>query len=909
MRRLRAWLSRLIDVGRVARHDRDLAHELDGHLQLHVDEQVRDGVAPEEARRRAILALGGLEPTKERYRDRRGLPIVNQTIQDLRYGARVFRRSPGFTITAVLTLAIGIGFNTAVFSLVNAAMLAPLPVSNSRELVWIYAPQAFPYEEFHLPFAVERNLFAGVASVRRDETTFRNGVDIEQVQGEGISGNYFEVLGVAPHVGRALSAGDDLPSAEPVVVISDSLWRRRFNADPAIIGQAVDLRWSDFSRAYFVVGVMPPGFGGALSPWEPAEYWVSHIRRREDVQAATSRFFRGISPGSMNNTLIGRRQQGVTVEQVQSFANLWGHSVRAKLSRNVDPAVTVRESRVVRLPFDPQARVPPAWMAAGIMVVAGFVLVIGVGNLASLMLARGVVRRREVAVRVTLGAGRWRLLRQLTTEGLLLGVAGGAAGLVVAAWLISMGLIGLPAGFSVTWSAQAASIGVPLHWRVLLFTAVTALAAGVFVGLAPVRQAWRTNLLEALATGAGAASRPGRSRIRYWAVVPQVSLALALLIAAGVAVVELTKVAFWSSGYETEQAVFVEPGLPGHAAILLSMTREERAAFYRRLVDRARDSPAIASVALTDRSPVRHVYSTGSLTSKEGFAAGVSYRTDILSVTPAYFEILGIPLLFGRSFDGRDTENALRVGIIDTDLAASLWPDQNPIGRHVTWPAGGLTPSSRPSEWVEIVGVVGGVRAPLSEGATAPTLYTPHAQGGLPGMLIARARGSQGNAIQALKEAVGAADPRFGVVKSGTLADEVNRLRHPRRLAAALLGFSGVVGLVLACLGVYGVVSYSVAERVQELGIRVALGADRGDLVRLVLREGALTAVAGTVLGLVLAFSVTRIAASLVVNMPATNPLVFLVAPALLSAMVLLACYVSARRAARVDPIAVLKMT
>jgi putative ABC transport system permease protein len=611
----------------------------------------------------------------------------------------------------------------------------------------------------------------------------------------------------------------------------------------------------------------------------------------------------------------------VTFEQVHAFASLWAQrQTTAKGAWGTGVfgryGLAVSNTPQVLLPFD-AAGATPSRLGAGLMVVTSLVLIIGVANLAGLLMARGVVRRSEVAIRLTLGAGRWRVARQLVTEGLLIASVGAMTGLVLSRWLVTTLLDRMPNRFARGYSQQIA-LGVPLDLSVLLFTVLLALGVGLVIGIAPLRQANTTNLTEALSGASYGASRRGRARLRHWIVIPQVALSLALLLVAGVAVRALLKVALVPPGYEPERAAFVEVESRLERAVKAEdedAYLSERAVVWRRMLEIAETSPGIEAAAIADALPTRP--GGGGVISREDYESGnASTEAQLSQVTPGYFEVLGIPFLQGRNFDARDAPTSPKVTIVDEQLASRLWPGQSALGRllafYSTPPPGVRT--SQPLIWREVIGVVGAVRGPLSEGWPYSFAYALAAQDDqMPyayihgEALIARGRGSDRDLIRTLREAVAQADPDLGIIQSRMIGDVVNERRYPRRVAATLLAFSGLAGLLLAGVGLYGVVSYSVMQRLRELGIRAALGADRGAIARLVVKEGLGVAAVGSVFGSILAYAGIRVTAHLLLPIPTVDASAWMAGPLLLAIVVLAACSLPARRAARVDPVEVLR--
>jgi len=909
--------------------DRELDDEVRHYLEMATDEYRKAGLDPARAARAARVEVGSVEAVKERVRGSGWESVVDATWRDLLYGIRMLRRSPGFAAVAVVVLAIGIGVNTAMFSIINAVLLRDMPVKAPRELAFIYSgdperrPMAATYGDYQ-EIAGNTGLFSGVAASRWDDANLRLGPDIERLVGEQVSGNYFDVLGISPKLGRGFQpAVDEVSGASLVVVISDALWRRRFNAASNAIGQTLPLGYSysaEQPRLYTVVGIMGPAFMGVsvVSPWTSTDYWVPIVQRASD-SLATRR------PAQLPvEVVFGRMRPGVAREQVQAFATVWGRAIDsadgpAGMNRSYDRVVL--NSRRALLPFD--RTVAPSRLGAGLMIVASLVLLISVTNLAGIVVARGVVRRSEVAIRLTLGASRWRLARQLATEGLLLAALGGAGGIITSRWLLAILLDHLSLGFAGSSNmGRQVSLGVPIDGHVIVFTMLVCAGVGLVVGLAPVRQASNRDLVSTLSGATLATPRQVRSRLRYWILVPQVCVSLALLLAAGVAVRSLLKVALVEPGYEPDAAVYASFDMPSALRAPdaeRDKIRIRRDASVRRLLEMTEASPAVEAAALASVLPTGGPIGsrTSGVTTRERFpAVSQSPVANMAEVTASYFQVLGIPVKQGRGIDAHDGPNTPKVAVINELVASRLWPGESPIGHYLAYTSGsstgprGQVANQKPPDWLEVVGVVGAVTSPLSEGAAKPFVYTPltQASGGLGyPMIVARGRGTTAQTVDLIRGEVARLDGEVGMIQARTIGAAVDEMRYPRRLAAGLLGFSGLVGLLLASVGLYGVVSYSVVQRLKELSIRAALGADRRDITMLVMKEGARAAAVGAAFGLVLAFIGIRILSNQVMPIPALDLTTVLGAPALLGVVILAACYIPARRASRVDPMDVLR--
>ena len=578
------------------------------------------------------------------------------------------------------------------------------------------------------------------------------------------------------------------------------------------------------------------------------------------------------------------------------------HPIRTKQR---EWGLIVRESRQIWLPFDPRRQIVPERLAIGLMTVAGLVLLIATANLAGLLMARGVSRRAELGIRLTLGASRWRIARQLLSESVALACVGGAVGLGLARALIVFFLDQTPTQFGRS-NAGAYQLEVPLNLTVFLFTAGLCVAAGFLVGVAPARQASRTDLLTVLGGSTGTASRR-TARLRHWIVVPQICLSLVLLLVAGALARPLVRAELTPPGYKPDGLVFAEFDL----STFRSATEEEelnrqarREVFYPRLLDRTSKLPELATTALSSTPPFEPMRSW--VIDRDQYPAGRHWWVAHASVSAGYFNTLEMSLLRGRAFDTRDRKDVPRTAIICERLALWLWPNQNPIGQYLGrhWPESLIEP-----EWLEVIGVVNEVQTPLSEGAGNPTIYTSIEQDGRPYIRTILARGSDapGNLERAMRQAIVESDDTAQIYRSGSASDAIATVRYPRRMAVGILMLSGLMGLVLASMGIYGVVSYSVAQRLREMGIRAALGAGRAQLIRLIIIDGIKVVTIGSILGVAGAFAAFRAGTKLVAGLPALDAATLVVVPIVLTAVILAACYLPARRAGRVDPITVLR--
>jgi len=843
---------------------------------------------------------------------------------DLKQGLRLMRRGPVFTVTAVIVLSLGIGVNTALFSVINALFFTTLPVKAPDELFYIYtkneAGQVMASVEpaFFDEFGPRGEALSDFTGHWRVNTRVTADDLTELAHGEWIHTNYFSLLGVEMRLGRPLEPADaDVAVPGLAVVISDKFWKKRFGGRLDVVGTRVRLNESHGT----IVGVAAEGFEGLSDPWTPTMFWVSGSKMQAE------NFGRPPTPARYVGGPIGRLKPGVSFEQFESFFAVMVPEWRASKIDRLRPhaktpadferwkrsaeATTYPLYRAadVRMPFNPEGRLIPIGLLAGMVTMVALVLLIAASNIAGLLMARGVARTGEVAVRRALGAGIGRLSRQLLTESVVLATVGGALGLFVAYTMVGLFRAYTPSRFAVEPS---------VNWRVLLFAIAVCIGAGVLVGLAPALQAARVNVLEALSNGV-AGTRRVRARLRHWIVIPQVALTMVLLLVAAVHTRTLLQIERADPGYSTNGVVVLTVGRweprpqrrMNDAAVQEVEARKVRQ-FNRDILARVAQLPEVTNVALTSALPVAESFGElQSVIAYEDYVTNAPPRGAAVrvQVSDGYFDAVGIRLRAGRMFDDRDgpyEQFGPRVAIISEALARKAWPAGNAVGQQFT------VLSANPGqkvEWLEVVGVVNDVDPVLNERGHRPLVYVPVKQQwrGAASHLLIRGVGDRDAFIRAAKAAVIGADTFAEVTQVRTLDQVVAEILYPRRLAAAMLVAGGVIGLVLSCIGLYGVVSYSVAQRLREIGIRATLGADRRDIVLLVLREGARVAGIGTVAGFLVAVLVLRLTAGLLPQLPAADTVSFVTVPVVLAAMVVVACLVPALRAARVDPAAVLR--
>jgi len=860
--------------------ERDLDEELAAYLDLLAAEKVRQGMSPEAARRAARVEAGGVEQIKERVRGARVGAFVDTLLLDLRYGARMLARSPGFTAVAVLALALGIGANTAISSVIYGVLLRPLPYPDDGRLVIVsrhFARSAFPYGTLcladYVDWRVANHAFEDPAVFNQRHFDLTGTAEPEQLAGAEVTAGFFSALRVRPLLGRVFGPGEDGPATQRLAVLSESLWRRRFGADPGVVGQAVDL---DGKRST-VIGVMPGGFH---FPRPDSEVWTNLV-----FDPPTRRgpfFYRGIA----------RLVPGVTLAQAQAEVDAIARRIELgdpRTSGLTFPLQPLREAIVG------EAR--PALLV--LFGAVALVLLIAAANVANLLLARATAREREMAVRLGLGAGRARLLRQLLTESGLLALTGGVAGVAVAA----VGLALLRA-----WNPGNLPRMQEVHLdaRVLGLTLAVSLLTGILFGLAPALQSSRADLAAALKEGGrGHSASAGRRRARAALVVAEIALSLLLLAGAALLLRSFVMLQRVETGFVVPAARLLSMQISPNAA----RYRDDKAciALYERLLERVRRLPGVESAAVSDSLPPdREGDADTYVIAGRPLAPGeLNPIVSAPTVSADYFRTLGIPLVKGRSFDLRDRADSLPVAIISEAMARRDFARQDPIGQRLKRSG----PELHDSPYMEIVGVVGNTRYLGLARALDAAYYEPLSQNaGRKLFLVVRSAAAAASLAPLLRREVQAVDRDLVVTAVATMEQALSDAVAPPRFRTALLAAFAAAAVLLAALGIYGLIAWSVAQRTHEIGVRMALGAGRADVLRLVVGQGAHLAAAGIGLGLAGAFALTQVLAILLFGVSATDPLTFVLAPLLLAAVALTASLIPARRAAAIDPHAALKV-
>jgi predicted permease len=827
--------------------------------------------------------------------------MLNALLQDTRYALRWLVRSPGFTLVAVLSLGVGIGCNTAIFAVVDALLLRPLPVREPARLVDIYTSGADgdTYSTNSLPdlldYRDEKSVFADVAGYSPMFAGVSRGDRARLVLGEVVTGNYFSTLGVSARLGRTLLAEDDAPDAQRTVVLSNRYWQREFGGEADAVGRTLRIRGQEFT----IVGVLDDTFTGMVPMLAP-EIWVP-VRFAEEVEPAG---INEVVPSPTGSSRIDRRGQrwlfakarlsrDTSVDQARAAIDLVAARLRTEHPQtNKDRKITVRPVADTRL--HPEADRMLAWVVAGTMLAVGLVLVIACANVAGMLLARAAARQREIAIRLAVGASRGRLVRQLLTESLILGALGAGVGVLLASWLtrlLSTFQLPIP---------MALSINLQLDARVLGFTAGVALLTGVLAGLAPALRATRANLVWDLkGDNAGGRLGGGRWTMRDVLVVGQMAVTIVLLVTAGLLVRSLSAAQKADVGFATDGLAIVSADTG-----MLRYTPERSQQYWTEASRRIEALPGVKGVALASRLPFSLNFNRTNIAVPGRQKAADEMGTAINSalVSPTYFSTLGIGVLEGRAFAQSDVPGDRRVAIVSDLFARTYWPNESAIGRTVYE----RTLSS--GRAFEIVGVVADHTLQTVGETPRPAIYfsTTQRPSGY-NVIVARTASDDGALVSRMRETLLGLEPDLLLMESQTMKGQMQGMLFPVRVAAVLVtAFSGL-GLALAAVGLYGIIAFAVAQRTREIGIRMAIGARPGTVVRLVLRQGLSLAAAGLVVGSLLGALATRIVAGALYGVSVADPIAWGAAAGVLLTAALLANAVPAYRAVRIDPVRALR--
>ena len=857
----------------------DLAEEMRLHIEERTEQLMHEGMGRREAEQAARRAFGNRTMLEEQSREVWQWPTLESIWADVRYGLRQLKNSPGFSITVILSLTLGLGANTTIFTFVNALLLRPPAVADGGRLVEVMErnPKASGIEAF-LPLSYpgyvglrdHNHALSGFAAFDGDPRTVSWSHDGggEMVYGQLVSSNFFSVLGLKPALGRFFQPDEDKAgSGAPTVVISNSFWQRQLGGDRSVLGRAMVLN----GASYTVIGVAPPSFAGVIIGsrhdfWAPLAMTPTLIHDPDRMGSDTSFWLFG----------LGRLKPGVSKNEAQ--ADL---TVLTRTAHHSGPNAAVMEASAFPLQLVPGPfRGYVAAFTGMLMAAVGLVLLIACANAANLVLARATTRRRELAVRSALGASRFRIVRQALTESLMLSMMGGAGGLLLAYWSI-------PALLSLKPATIPVSIDATLDWRVFSFAFAASIVSGIIFGLAPALRSTRRDLLPALKDERQLAD-PRRSRLRGIIVVAQITVCLVLLISAGLCVRSLFNARSIDPGFSTRNIAIaqLDPGSLGY-------TEAQDREFYSQLLERVRALPGVSSASLSDDLPLGtsrlvhgvHIDGVNPPPGQDFIAVQVA------SVAPDFFRTMGIPVLNGREFSSQDAHHGSTAVIINQAMATHFWPGRNPIGQHF----------KDGKESVEIVGMVKtGKYRSLSEDPL-DFMYRPLGSQSQEYLVVRTGAGEEA-ALGGIRSVIQSLDPNVVPMEMESISQYMALPLFAAHTTGVLLAIFGSVALLLATIGLSGVVSYSVSQRTNEIGVRMALGADRLDVVRLILKQGMRLTAIGIACGLALSFAATRLLADLLYGIKPADPLTYVSVSLLLAVIALVSCYVPARRAASIDP-------
>jgi putative ABC transport system permease protein len=899
MRRLRAWFFRIAGVFRKERGERDLSAEMESHLQLHIEDNLRAGMSAEEARRQALIKLGGVEQTKEAYRDRRGLPMLETFFQDLRFAARMLRKSPGFTAASVLSLALGIGATIAIFSVIYALALRPLPVQRPEQLVEVLGvlnADLHTYAEWKI-FHERQDIFSGVLAYNYYDDGFQitGPTGKQEIDGEYVSGDYFSTLGVPAVLGRPLQVSDDRPGATPVCVIGYKLWRRLYGQSRDVLGRAILVNGNEF----VIVGVAPPSFSGVvvgdiLEIFMPLEAQ----RTYRDYPIRYGKHTPSLDDPATLIQIAGRLKPGMSLSQANAGLQVLAAGIHEALLSRPDGSRWQRSAPRTLSAQSIQYGTSDTWLQSMdvvvlLMAMAAVALVIACANLGNLLLARAAKRRSEIATRLAMGASRWRLVRQLLTESAALSLAGGVAGLLLARWG-SQALI-----WAISYPPDSLIL-LDLSWdaKLAAFAVGLTLACAVLFGLAPALGATQISLSSAMNNGVTTGKRRNRF-MNSGLVVAQVALSVAVLASAGLLVRTLQALLSQDPGYDPKGVITAEVSLTGahENPQNEAMVAEELLAAFRSL-------PGVTSASYgrgSSKMSLTQLVAPGLGASERRIGAYLGFSSPDSSRT------WRTPVLAGREFNDTDTATSLPGAVLSAELARVLFGKVNPVGLRFRENDGD---GEGHDYAVEVVGVVGDIQLRRPGDAPLPALHRPVSQCGssCSGMAYYQIRvaGAFAEATKRVENAAATVDPRL-VLKCGQLSDIISSSVHRNRAMALIATAFGVFVGLLAMIGVYGVTSFAAAERTREIGIRMALGADRGDVFRMLLGEMARVVCIGIAFGVGAGIAAAQMIRGTLWGVKPTDPISVGFAIGLMLLIAGIAAFLPARRAMRVDPMVALR--
>lgn len=875
VRRLRMLLRR-------SQFDAELEEEMHLHLELREREQLQSGTSADDAQVAARRRFGNTTYLKEESHIAWGWQWLEHLAQDLRFGLRMLRRSPGFTAVAVLTLALGIGANTAIFSLVNGVLLRPLPYHHPERLVMVWEktrdglPENVGYATY-LDWRNQNKSFEQLAVYGSWQPALQSG-EPEQLNGLRVSSNYFRTLGIHLEIGRDFLPEEDTPNANKVVILSHSLWQRKFNSDPNIVGKPINMN----ATQYIVAGVLPASYqslmsqdprGGAVEIWRVLGYDISQPWACRTCHHLVA---------------IGRLRDGVAISQGNAEMNTITAALTKAYPKEYD------DTGVILTPVREQLLGPASAPLYILLGAVSLVLLVACANLANLVLARATNRERETAVRGALGATRGRIIRQLLAENCLLGALGAAVGLLPAYWT--------PKLLAVIGTGDLPRLDqVHLDWRVLSFTVGVALLTGIAAGVAPAYRLSRTDVHDSLKEGARSSGNVASLRLRGLIIVSEVAVSLTLLISTGLLLRSLSRLLTVSPGFDPSNVLSLETSVLGQRFNDNEVVRQ----YFAEAVERLRAVPGVQAAAAASQIPLAgnmdrygfHVEGKIHANPEEDPSA------ERYCVTPGFLETMRIPLLRGRDISGTDTASAPQVLLISETTARRMWPSEDPIGKRVK--LGGLD-----KPWSTVVGVTGDVHHIGLDAVPDMEMYVPHQQWPFPDgsmVFVVRTVVRPASISSAAQQAIHSIDPTQPISRIVPLESYVGLSIQGRRFALVLIGAFAAIALALAVVGIYGVTAYSVAQRTREIGIRVAFGAPRSQLLGLILRQGMQLVTLGVIAGVLTSAALTRFLASMLFHVQPIDPPTFASVAVLLVAVSAAACFIPASRAMRVDPIAALR--
>ncbi len=895
-------LYRLRSLFRRQRAEAELEDELRFHFQQQVEKHRQAGLDENEARRRARLAFGGADQIKEECREARGVLLLENTLQDLVYALRTLRNKPVFSAVAVLTLALGVGANTAMFSIVNAVLLRPLPYADSARLVRVIFSQpgiGMRDVPFSVPELEDLRTRAGIfeyaSAMGRGSANLTGGKQPERLEMVVATPDYFALLGVTPQIGRLYGPRDFVPGFAPVTVISDAVWRRSYGGDPNAIGKTV---WLD-NDPYTIIGVLPPGFRhpDRGDSRQTVEIWTTAGFSGDPVPkpARGTRFI---------PTAIARLKPGITLRQAQVRLAAMAVEIRRDFPGDY-PAQAKWTIEIQPLQEAIVGNVRPMLLVLFGAVVL-IVLIVSL-NIANLLLARASGRQHELAVRFALGAGSGRIVRQMLTESVLLSLIGGGVGAVTAVASLKLITGVLPA-------AIPRLNEISMDWVVLAFAFLTSLLTGVLFGLAPAIQAVKSSLVQGIREGSrGAGSGVKAGRLRDALIVSELAIAVVLMIGAGLLLRTFEDLVHQNPGFNPAQVVAADVTLPEpndpKLDPYLDMTRQN--AFRREVLRRVNAIPGVQLAAITSDLPATPQADTNALAIEDRPAdSSQNLHADLIRISPDYFKVMQVPLVRGRFFTEGDSEGKQLVAIVDESTARRYWPGRDPIGRRIRWG------QDRKRPWLTIAGIVKDMKNDGLDIDGVPHVYVSNYQSNGDSVynavnrtfsVVLRTSLPAAQLEPRIRHEIQSIDPGLPVAKVASMNEVIGHSLASRRFSAVLVGGFALVALLLASTGVYGLLAYMVGQRSPEIAIRIALGARGAEILKMILARGVVLAGAGTVAGLALAAAAASLMANLLYGVRPHDPLVFLTVPVVLFAVAVLASYVPAHRATQVDPITALR--